>query len=181
MRSHDRTSADRRLSRIHRLGAGLCALLLATFGALGLADGLPYFGTRGEPVAGLSGNGLLSTVSLATAAVLLAAALLGGRQASTVTTTVGALFVLSGFVNLALLDSPANVLAFRVPNVLFSFAMGLLLATLGMYGRVSGGLPHDNPYWLRRHPNAARPNALPPNAVLPSAVPGRAALPGGRG
>ncbi|MFF3863367.1 DUF4383 domain-containing protein [Streptomyces sp. NPDC002209] len=34
-----------------------------------------------------------------------------------------------------------------------SVAFGLLLImSFGMYGRVSGGLPHDNPYWRRRHP-----------------------------
>ncbi|GGW68891.1 hypothetical protein GCM10010503_52590 [Streptomyces lucensis JCM 4490] len=26
-----------------------------------------------------------------------------------------------------------------------------------MYGRVSGGLPHDNPYWRGRHPREAAP------------------------
>lgn len=35
---------------------------------------------------------------------------------------------------------------FRRQNVLFSFTVGLLLTTGGMYGRVSGGLPRDNPY-----------------------------------
>ncbi|MFC8719056.1 DUF4383 domain-containing protein [Kitasatospora sp. NPDC057198] len=183
MGPHDPPTADRRLSRIHRLGAGLCGLVLLAFGALGLADGLPYFGTRGERVAGLSSNGLLSTVSIAAAAVLLAAALVGGRTASTVTIAVGTLFVLSGFVNLALLDSPANLLAFRVPNVLFSFVAGLLIATCGMYGRVSGGLPHDNPYWLRRHPQAAPgAAALPGATALPGAAAARrTALPGDPG
>ncbi|MFD7736092.1 DUF4383 domain-containing protein [Kitasatospora phosalacinea] len=177
MEPRDPSTTDRRLSRIHRLGAGLCALVLLVFGALGLADGLPYFGTRGERVAGLSGNGLLSTVSIVTAAVLLAAALRGGRTASTVTIAVGTLFVLSGFVNLALLDSSANLLAFRVPNVLFSFAAGLLIATCGMYGRISGGLPHDNPYWRRRHPQAAPAATAVPGASAAS-VARRGALPG---
>ncbi|QKW18059.1 DUF4383 domain-containing protein [Kitasatospora sp. NA04385] len=178
MEPQHRPSADRRLSRIHRLGAALCALLLLAFGALGLADGLPFFGTHGERVAGLSSNGLLSTVSIATAAVLLAAALRGGRQASSTAIAVGALFVLSGFVNLALLDSSANLLAFRIPNVLFSFAMGLLLAALGMYGRVSGGLPHDNPYWLRRHPQAV-PAAT--TRAVAAGLSGASALPGAVG
>lgn len=79
----------------------------------------------------------------------------GGNAASTLNMAVGATFVLSGFVHLALLERSANILAFRMPNVLFSFAMGLLILTFGMYGRVSGGLPHDNPYWRRRHPEQA--------------------------
>ncbi|MFI1523327.1 DUF4383 domain-containing protein [Kitasatospora cineracea] len=185
MHPHDEPVADRRLSRIHRFGAGLCALLLLAFGALGLADGLPFFGTHGEHVAGLSGNGLLSVVSIGTAAVLLTAALLGGRAASTVTIVVGTLFVLSGFVNLALLETSANLLAFRLPNVLFSFATGLLIATFGMYGRISGGLPHDNPYWRRRHPEAVATATATAIAVpaVPAVGPAvrRAALPGDRG
>ncbi|NEE38249.1 DUF4383 domain-containing protein, partial [Streptomyces sp. SID7982] len=27
------------------------------------------------------------------------------------------------------------------------------------YGRVTGGLPHDNPYWRRRHPEQAAAEA----------------------
>ncbi|MFG2497168.1 hypothetical protein ACGFSB_02980 [Streptomyces sp. NPDC048441] len=52
---------------------------------------------------------------------------------------------------MAVLDSSHNILAFRPQNVMFSFVVGLLLMTFGMYGQVSGSLPHDNPYWLSRH------------------------------
>jgi hypothetical protein len=30
-----------------------------------------------------------------------------------------------------------------------------MLMAFGMYGRVSGTLPHDNPYWRARHPESA--------------------------
>jgi hypothetical protein len=36
-------------------------------------------------------------------------------------------------------------------NVIFSFVVGTALITFGMYGRVSGTLPPDNPYWRERH------------------------------
>ena len=36
-----------------------------------------------------------------------------------------------------------------------SILVGLLLLVFGMYGRVSGRLPHDNPYWQARHPREA--------------------------
>lgn len=45
-------------------------------------------------------------------------------------------------------------------NVLFTFVMGLLILTFGMYGRVTGGLAHDNPYWRRRHPRQAARESL---------------------
>ncbi|MFJ1755461.1 DUF4383 domain-containing protein [Kitasatospora sp. NPDC088134] len=147
----DELPVDHRLGRVYRYGAGLCGVVLLVFGLLGATDGLAFFSTNGQNVAGLSSNGLLSAVSIVTAAVLIAGAVIGGNTASTINIVVGWLFVLSGFVNLALLDSGANVLAFRIPNVIFSFVMGFLIATFGMYGRVSSKLPHDNPYWQRRH------------------------------
>ncbi|GJF33283.1 hypothetical protein KNE206_59830 [Kitasatospora sp. NE20-6] len=147
----DELPVDHRLAQVYRIGAGLCGAVLLVFGCLGLADGLSFFSTSGEQVAGLSSNGLLSLISVVFAVVLIAGAVIGGNTASTVNIAVGVLFVLSGFVNLALLDSDANLLAFRIPNVIFSFVMGFVIATFGMYGRVSSKLPHDNPYWRTRH------------------------------
>jgi len=61
------------------------------------------------------------------------------------------LFLLSGLVNLAVLRTSANILDFSMRNVIFSFVSGLLLLTFGLYGRVSGGLPPDNPFYRARH------------------------------
>jgi hypothetical protein len=167
----DELPVDHRLAQVYRIGGGLCGAALLAFGCLGLADGLDFFSTHGEQVAGLSSNGLLSLVSIVFALLLITGAVIGGNTASTVNIVVGTLFVLSGFVNLALLDSGANVLAFRIPNVVFSFVMGFVIATFGMYGRVSGKLPLDNPYWRSRHPGTETTPA--------TARPARAAV-GGR-
>lgn len=156
----DELPLDHRLARVYRYGAGLCGAALLVFGCLGLADGLAFFSTDGEHVAGLSSNGLLSLVSIVTAAVLITGAVIGGNRASTINIVVGTLFVLSGFVNLTLLDSGANFLAFGISNVIFSFVMGFVIATFGMYGRVSSRLPRDNPYWQARHPHATAPAPL---------------------
>jgi hypothetical protein len=67
----------------------------------------------------------------------------------------GVLFILNGFLNLALLDGRYNFLAFHIQNVLFSFVVGVLLMFFGMYGRVGSALPHDNPYYKARHPEEA--------------------------
>ncbi|MGY0023773.1 DUF4383 domain-containing protein [Streptomyces sp. cg35] len=151
---------DHRLSRVYRTGAGLMGLVLLAFGVLGLIDRIGFFDTRGDTVAGLNTNGALSILSLCAGLLLFAGMVIGGNIASTLNMTLGILFILSGFVNLALLDTRYNFLAFRIQNVLFSFVVGLLLMVFGMYGRVSGTLPHDNPYWRARHPGADPTPAL---------------------
>ncbi|MEU6897488.1 DUF4383 domain-containing protein [Streptomyces virginiae] len=151
MNLRDELPVDHPLNRVYRIGAALCGLLLLLFGCLGFADSLSSFDTDGRQIAGLSTNGLLSTISVAFGLLLFVAALIGGNFASTVNIIVGGLFILSGFAHLALIGRPGNILDFGLTNVIFSFLMGLLIMTFGMYGRVSGGLPHDNPYWQQRH------------------------------
>ncbi|MFB6613263.1 DUF4383 domain-containing protein [Streptomyces sp. NPDC056367] len=166
MRLTDELPVDHPLSRVYRFGAGLCGLILLVFGSLGFAGGLEAFSTDGQRIAGLSTNGLLSTISVLFGLLLMAGAAVGGNLASTVNTVVGVIFVASGFVHLFLIGRRGNILDFGLSNVMFSFLMGLLVMTFGMYGRVSGGLPHDNPYWRRRHPEQA---AREPAASYPQA------------
>ncbi|MCQ4082100.1 DUF4383 domain-containing protein [Streptomyces sp. RB6PN25] len=146
---------DHRLSSVYRVGAGLMGLVLLAFGILGLLNKVGFFSTHGHNVAGLSSNGALSVLSIVVGILLFAGMVIGGNFASSLNMVFGVLFVLSGFINLAILDSSANYLAFRIPNVLFSFVFGLVLMTFGMYGRVHSHLPPDNPYWRRRHPDHA--------------------------
>ncbi|MEV0599552.1 DUF4383 domain-containing protein [Streptomyces sp. NPDC050315] len=147
---------DHRLSTVYRVGAGLMGLVLLAFGILGLIDRIGFFDTGGDTVAGLNTNGALSVLSILIGLLLFVGMVIGGNFASTLNTVLGLAFLLSGFVNLAILETGFNYLAFRLQNVLFSFVVGLMLLVFGMYGRVSGGLPHNNPYWLARHPEAMR-------------------------
>ncbi|MFB7223523.1 DUF4383 domain-containing protein [Streptomyces sp. NPDC056227] len=146
---------DHRLSSVYRVGAGLMGLVLLAFGILGLIDKIGFFDTGGATVAGLNTNGALSVLSICVGLLLFTGMVIGGNFASTLNMVLGIAFVLSGFINLALLDTDYNFLAFHLQNVLFSFVVGLMLMMFGMYGRVSGGLPHDNPYWQARHPEQA--------------------------
>lgn len=107
--NEDRT-ADLRLSRVYRVGAGSTGVLLLVFGTLGFLNRLDFFDTPGQETLGLS--------------------------------------------------NAFNLQASRMPNVIFSFIAGSLVMTFGMYGRVSGGLPHDNPYWRRRHPGRKTAESL---------------------
>jgi uncharacterized protein DUF4383 len=155
-----RRDTGSRLDHVHRVGAVVFGLGLGTFGVLGLVNRLDPFSTTGQPVLGLSSNGLLSVISLVVAAVLIAAGVRGGRLASTVLVVAGAAFVLSGLVNTLVLNTPLNLLAFRIPNVIFSFVSGALLLFLGSWGRFTGRLPDDNPYRGERRGDA-EPDPLP--------------------
>jgi hypothetical protein len=151
----DHLPVDYRLNRFYRIGAGLMGLVLIAFGILGLIDKVGFFDTGGDTVAGLNTNGTLSVLSLCAGGLLFGGMVIGGNIASTINMVLGVLFIGSGFVNLALLDSGSNFLAFHIQNVLFSFVVGILLMFFGMYGRVGSKLPHDNPYWRARHPQQA--------------------------
>lgn len=146
--------ADRRLDLVYRIGAGFTGLVLVGFGSAGLMIRLPLFDTQGEVIAGLSTNGALSFLSIAIGSLLVGAAILGGKFASTVCVTVGVGFVASGIVNLYLMSTDFNILAFSISNVIFSFVVGLVVMTFGMYGRFSSHLPEDNPFQRHRHPEA---------------------------
>ena len=147
----DAMTPDHGVLWVHRVGAVVVALVIATIGVLGFVGGLGFFDTEGATMTGgLSTNGALSTVSVVTAVILLAAAVRGGKLASTVMIVIGALFLVSAFGNLAVIGTPYNLLAFRLPNVFFSIGAGLVLLLLGAYGRVSSKLPPDNPYRRER-------------------------------
>ncbi len=156
-----RRDSPRQLDHLHRTGAVVFGLGIGAFGVLGFVNRLDMFSTTGRPVLGLSSNGLLSTISVVVAAILIAAGLRGGRTASTVLVVVGAAFVASGLVNTLVLGTPLNLLAFRIPNVVFSFIAGALLLFLGAWGRFTGRLPDDNPYRRERHPDDEARGALP--------------------
>ncbi|MBR8744940.1 DUF4383 domain-containing protein [Nocardiopsis sp. MG754419] len=150
---------DRRLDLVYRVGAGLTGLFLIGFGIAGLLIRLPLFDTQGQVIAGLSTNGALSFLSIAIGSLLVGAMVLGGTFASNVCVAVGVSFVGSGLVNLYLMSTDFNILAFSMPNVIFSFGVGLVVMTFGMYGRFSGGLAEDNPY--RRHREAKHEDGVP--------------------
>lgn len=152
VRLDERLPVDRRLGRVYRVGAAVMGVFFIVFGFLGLIERIGFFSTGGNTVLGLNSNGALSMLSILTVLLLLAGTITAGNTTSTVNIAVGTAFLLAGFASLALLDSRFNFLAFRIQNVAFSFVTGLLLVTFGMYGRVSGSLPHDNPYWRSRHP-----------------------------
>ena len=151
-----------RVYAVQRAGAVLVALFLLVFGLLGFARGQEFLSTSGPTVLGMSSNGLLSTLSVVVAVVLLAAAWRSARTVSTVMLVLGPLFLLSALVNSFVIGTQLNWLAFELSNVLFSVAVGVPMLLLGAYGRIGSQLPSDSPY---AHPDDAdvvdeRPHTL---------------------
>jgi hypothetical protein len=141
-----RPDARHPLFWVHRIGAAVVALVLWAFAGVSFASTPGFVTTHGARALGMTGNGLLATISVVVGAILVVAAVLGGPIASTTCVVLGGLFLVSGLGNLFVLNGPANYLAFTFPNVAFSLVVGLVLLSIGLYGRASGQLPADNPY-----------------------------------
>ncbi|CAM5395371.1 DUF4383 domain-containing protein [Streptomyces aurantiogriseus] len=155
IRFDEHLPVDHRLNRVYRIGAGLMGAGLLAFGIFGILDRIGFFDTGGDTVWGLNTNGALSWLSVGVGLLLLVGMVVGGNFASTLNMTLGVLFILSGFLNMSLLETDYNFLAFQIQNCMLSFVIGILLLVFGMYGRVGSALPHDNPYWRARHPDLA--------------------------
>lgn len=131
---------------VHRVGAALLGAFLIVFAMVGMSQGVPLLSTEGAPVMGLYANGLLAGISLLVGLVLVASAARGGPTASMVSVVVGVLFLLSGLGNVIVVGTPMNMLAFQLPNIIFSLGVGVVLLVLGAYGRFTVNLPSENPY-----------------------------------
>ena len=164
-----------RLDGWHRLGAVVLGAVLWAFGILGLVNRLATFSTHGGHVLGLSSNGLLSVISLVLGAVLIGAAVRGGRAASTVTVTVGAAFLLSGMANVLVLDTPLNVLAFGMSNIIFSLLAAAVLVFPGRLRPLHRRLACDNPYQQKRHDRDDEQQRVPLPTIFPDPADLRAA------
>jgi hypothetical protein len=146
MPTRDEMDTRHPIFRVHRIGAAVVAVVLWAFGILGLLGRPGFVSTQGTNVFGMTCNGLLATISLVMGAVLIIAAIRVGPAASTAAVVIGALFVLSGLLNMIVLHRSINYLAFTMPNVIFSLVVGIALLFIGLYGRASGQLPADNPF-----------------------------------
>jgi hypothetical protein len=142
---------NHKLGKVYRYGGTLTGVILVGFGILGFINQLDFFTTTGKSVVGLSSNGALSLISVVVGVCLLGCSAVGGNTAAWANTVFGSAFMISGLVNLTVMRTDLNLLAFHMSNVIFSFVIGTALVTFGLYGRVSGALPPDNPYWRERH------------------------------
>ena len=123
---------------LHRVGAAVVGGFIFVFGLAGLAARPEVYSTEGPVVFGMTTNGLLAFASLAVGIVLLFAAVLGGRVVAWAAIAAGAGFFLSGVVNVFLLGTSLNVMAFTMPNVVFSWVVGAVLVALVLHQATLG-------------------------------------------
>lgn len=126
---------------VYRVGGAIGGLVLLIFGIAGFFTGAPFLDTEGEHMLGLHTNGLLSTISVVFGLILVGGAVIGGNVAAATNTAIGTLMLVSGLINLTVIRTDANFLAFDISNVVFSFVLGVVILTFGLYGRVSSGDP----------------------------------------
>lgn len=150
-----RSTTAVRVNRVHRGGAAALGVFLWVFAIVGFLHRPPPVSTA-ERVFGLYTNGALSTISLVVGAVLLLSAWRSGRSASTVTASIGVLFLLSGLAHLLIINTSLNILSFGLSNIFFSLVVGIVLLGIGAYGRLAGHKPPDSPYRRRRDKGTER-------------------------
>src|SRR3954467_207429 len=112
------------MGNLHRIGAAVVGGFVFVFGLTGLTWRPEMFGTEGPVVFGMTTNGFLAFLSMAVGFVLVFGAIFGGPVVGWLSIAAGAMFILSGVVNVFLLGTPMNVMAFTMPNVIFSWVAG---------------------------------------------------------
>jgi hypothetical protein len=123
------------MRNLHRIGAAVVGGFVFVFGLTGLTWRPEMFSTEGPVVFGMTTNGFLAFLSMAVGFVLVFGAIFGGPVVGWLSIAAGAMFILSGVVNVFLLGTTMNVMAFTMPNVVFSWVAGAVLVALGMIGR----------------------------------------------
>ena len=150
------------MDNLHRIGAAVVGGFVFVFGLTGLTWRPEVFSTEGPVVFGMTTNGFLAFLSMAVGFMLVFAAVFGGPAAGWGAIAAGVGFILSGVVNVFLLGTTLNIMAFTMPNVVFSWVAGAVLVAVGMIGRkehptddslYGSHLGHEDPAAARVHPN----------------------------
>jgi hypothetical protein len=123
------------MGNLHRIGTAVVGGFVFAFGLAGLTWRPEVFSTEGPVVFGMTTNGFLAFLSMAVGFVLVFAAVFGGPFTAWAAIVAGAGFILSGVVNVFLLGTTLNIMAFTWPNVVFSWVVGAVLVGLGMIAR----------------------------------------------
>jgi hypothetical protein len=123
------------MAHLHRIGMLLLGGFVFVFGLVGLTWRPEVFSTHGPVVFGMTTNGFLAFLSMVVGFMLVFAAVFGGPVAAYGAIAAGSAFILSGVVNVFLLGTSLNIMAFSFSNVVFSWVVGAGLVVVGIIGR----------------------------------------------
>src|SRR5687768_5547098 len=102
------------MGNLHRVGLVALGGFVFVFGLIGLTRRPEVFSPDGVAVLGMTTNGFLAFLSMAVGFMLVFSAVFGGPLAAWGAIAAGGAFVLSGVVNVFLLGTPFNVMAFTM-------------------------------------------------------------------
>nr|MDT0658118.1 DUF4383 domain-containing protein [Micromonospora sp. DSM 115978] len=123
---------------LYRALAGLTGLYVLVFGVVGVWStwGDPLF-DRGDTWAlGLRTNLAFALASVAFGAVILFGATHRGNLGHFMNLTAGVVFMVTGLIMMAFLQTGANFLNFSMSTVVVSMLFGLLFLATGLYDKV---------------------------------------------
>ena len=123
---------------LYRAFAGLIGLYVLVFGVVGVwaTWGEPLLDRDGGWVLGLRTNPAFSLVSLVFGAVILFGATHRGNLGHFMNLTAGVVFMVTGLVMMAVLETELNVLNFSMSTVVVSMLFGLFFLATGLYDKV---------------------------------------------
>ena len=127
---------------LYRVLAALSGLYILIFGVFGLVETWddPLFDRGSHWVLGLRTNLAFALVSVVFGAVVLVGALHRGNLGHLMNLAAGVVFMVTGLVMMAVLQTDANILNFSMSTVIVSLLFGLLFLATGLYDKVG---PHQ--------------------------------------
>ncbi|WBB97722.1 MULTISPECIES: DUF4383 domain-containing protein [unclassified Solwaraspora] len=126
------------LRPVYRTIAGLTGLYVLIFGIAGTVAtwGDPLFARDDVWVLGLRTNLAFSISSIVYGGLILIGAIIGGRAGHLANLTIAVVFMVTGLLMMALLQTDANFLNFSMSTVIVSLIFGLIFLATGLYDKV---------------------------------------------
>ncbi len=145
---------DHPLRNVYRWAGAFVGIVLVVFGVLAyLASRDDVTSYAGFDVVGLHANGIFGILCIVLGVLAVLGGLVGSNISSTLNLTVGLALIVLGSFALSVIRTNVNVFGLHVRTVVAMYILGLIAATFGLYGRVSGGRP-KNADTTTKHPMA---------------------------
>ncbi|MFG3297362.1 DUF4383 domain-containing protein [Micromonospora chersina] len=141
---------------LYRVLSGLIGLYILVFGVWGVFQtwGNGLFSRENTTALGLRTNLAFALVSVVFGAFLLIGASRRGNLGHYMNLTAGAVFLVTGILMMAVLQTTANFLNFSMSTVLISLVFGLILLATGLYDKVGTDEHAADERRRREHPVA---------------------------